>query len=96
LSKDPAPPADKPTTDQTAKRQHTRQRKLHKVEPVSGEPGRYYVDSASLKLARAYIVDVLEGTCPCKGFSVRKHCTHLLDATDVHEKREAVAGLPPL
>lgn len=63
----------------------------HKIEPVPGEPGRYYSDSASEELERAYIVDVMEGTCPCKGFSVRKHCTHLLDATDVHEKREALA-----
>lgn len=43
----------------------------------------------------AYIVDVLQeehtdshglvtGTCPCKGWSVRKDCSHLKDAREYH------------
>jgi hypothetical protein len=74
------------------------ERQKHKVTPIVGEFGRYAVDSHSMaKRGRegTYIVDVLEkeetnagtitGTCPCKGWSVRKTCSHLEDAREVHE-----------
>jgi hypothetical protein len=74
-------------------------RKKHKVTPIVGEFGRYLVDSHSLaKKGKegGYIVDVLEkeetnvgvitGTCPCKGWSVRKDCSHLEDAREEHTK----------
>jgi hypothetical protein len=71
----------------------------HKCVPIHGEFGRYTVDSASAAKKgkeEAYIVDVLieeetnagtiVGTCPCKGWSVRKTCTHLVDAKAEHER----------
>ena len=71
----------------------------HKVVPIHGEFGRYMVNSASAaKKGReeAYIVDVLEveetnvgpitGTCACKGWQVRKTCSHLDDAKEEHER----------
>lgn len=72
----------------------------HKCVPVHGEFGRYTVNSASAAkkgLEEDYIVDVLEeeevadgstviGTCPCKGWSVRKTCTHLDDAKAEHRR----------
>jgi hypothetical protein len=74
-------------------------RKKHKVTPIAGEFGRYFVDSHSLaKRGKegAYIVDVLAveetnfgnvtGTCACKGWSVRKTCSHLEDALEEHRK----------
>lgn len=61
----------------------------HVVRAVAGEPGRYWVDSHSFP-GEWYIVDVLEveptnaghirGTCGCKGWQVRKTCSHLTDA----------------
>jgi hypothetical protein len=74
-------------------------RKKHKVTPIVGEFGRYMVDSHSLaKRGKegGYIVDVLAvegtnvgpvtGTCPCKGWSVRKTCSHLEDAQEEHQR----------
>lgn len=74
----------------------------HKVTPIHGEWGRYSVPSASAAKDgqdEAYIVDVLEaeetnagtivGTCGCKGWSVRKTCSHLDDAKAEHARLEA-------
>lgn len=73
--------------------QKSRPREPHEVVPVPGEPGRFYVKSRSAAKKgddEQYIVDVLEreetnegvviGTCGCKGWSVRKTCSHLIDA----------------
>ncbi len=74
-------------------------REKHKCVPIHGEFGRYTVDSRSAaKKGReeAYIVDVLAveetnvgtiiGTCPCKGWQVRKTCSHLDDAKEEHAR----------
>jgi hypothetical protein len=75
-------------------------REPHECVPIKGEFGRYYVPSRSAAKAgheEGYVVDVLAkeqtdthgevvGTCPCKGWSVRKTCTHLDDAKIKHEK----------
>lgn len=75
-------------------------REPHKCIPIKGEFGRYTVNSRSAAKAgheEAYIVDVLAveeieshgkvtGTCPCKGWQVRKTCSHLTDAIAEHEK----------
>lgn len=72
----------------------------HKCVPIAGEFGRYTVASASAAKAgkeEAYIVDVLAeeqtethglvtGTCGCKGWSVRKTCSHVVDAKEEHRK----------
>jgi len=72
----------------------------HTVIPVYGEFGRYTVNSASAAKKgqdEAYIVDVLAseetathgkvtGICPCKGWQVRKTCTHLEDAREKHRE----------
>jgi hypothetical protein len=68
-------------------------REKHAVTPIHGEFGRYSVNSASAAkkgLDEAYVVDVLAtedtaqgkvtGTCGCKGWQVRKTCSHLTDA----------------
>lgn len=74
------------------------EREPHRCIPIKGEFGRYTVDSRSAAKAgheEAYIVDVLAqehtvthglvtGTCPCKGWSVRKTCSHLVDARAEH------------
>lgn len=75
----------------------------HVVRAVVGEPGRYWVDSHSFP-GEWYIVDVLEveptnaghirGTCGCKGWSVRKSCSHLDDARDYHETKNEREPLP--
>lgn len=72
-------------------------REPHVCTPIIGEFGRYTVPSRSEE--GDYIVDVLAeeetsvgkiiGTCPCKGWSVRKTCSHLDDAKIEHAKREA-------
>lgn len=73
-------------------------RQPYKVVAILGEFGRYFVPSASAP-DEGYNVDVLEeehtkshglvkGTCPCKGWSVRKTCTHLDDAKAEHERRQ--------
>lgn len=68
-------------------------REPHKCIPIPGERGRFRVASRSAAKAgeeEEYIVDVLAteetvthglvtGTCPCKGWGVRKTCTHLDD-----------------
>lgn len=77
----------------------------HKCVPIHGEFGRFTVDSRSAAKKgdeEAYIVDVLAveetnvgpvtGTCPCKGWSVRKTCSHVVDATAEHARLLA-AGL---
>lgn len=61
----------------------------HLIEPVPGEPGRFYAESSSAP-GEHYLVDINEveetnagpvtGTCQCKGWSVRKTCSHLDDA----------------
>jgi hypothetical protein len=75
------------------------EREPHECVPIKGEFGRYYVKSRSAAKAgldEAYTVDVLAkeqtdshgevvGTCPCKGWQVRKTCTHLDDARIKHE-----------
>lgn len=71
----------------------------HDCVPVPGEPGRFYVKSRSAAKEgkdEEYIVDVLAveetdkgkvtGTCPCKGWQVRKTCSHVVDATAEHER----------
>jgi len=73
------------------------EREKHKCVPIHGEFGRYMVDSRSAaKKGReeAYVVDVLAteetnagtitGTCSCKGWQVRKVCSHVLDAKEEH------------
>ena len=73
-------------------------RKKHTVTPIVGEFGRYTVNSHSMAARGqegAYIVDVLEeeetatgkviGTCACKGWQVRKTCSHLEDARETHK-----------
>ncbi len=78
----------------------------HKCIPVHGEFGRYTVNSASAAkkgLEEAYIVDVLAkeetnagevvGTCPCKGWQVRKECSHLDDAREEHLRRLAAGEI---
>lgn len=79
------------------------ERERHKCVPIKGEFGRYYVPSRSAAKAgseEGYIVDVLAkeqtdshgevvGTCPCKGWQVRKTCTHLDDARLEHEQHVA-------
>lgn len=76
-------------------------REPHECVPIVGEFGRYYVKSRSAAKKgddEAYTVDVLAeehtdshglvtGTCPCKGWSVRKTCSHLDDAKIEHERR---------
>jgi hypothetical protein len=70
------------------------------VIPVHGEWGRYTINSRSAAKKgqdEVYIVDVLEehvhndgekaiGVCPCKGFQIRRKCSHLDDAREYHEK----------
>ena len=66
----------------------------HNCVPVPFEEGRYYVESRSTP-GETYIVDVLaeeetadfriiKGTCPCKGWQIRKVCSHLTDAKEEH------------
>lgn len=79
----------------------------HKCIPVHGEFGRYVVNSRSAEKEgkeEVYIVDVLQeeetdvgliqGTCPCKGWQIRKHCSHLDDAKIEHARllRDAQIG----
>lgn len=77
----------------------TKQREPHECIPIHGEFGRYTVKSASAAkkgLEECYIVDVLAveetntgtvtGTCGCKGWSVRKTCSHVQDAMVEHRK----------
>jgi hypothetical protein len=82
-----------------AREQPKIEREPHRVVPIHGEFGRYTVNSRSAAKKgheEAYIVDVLAveetnvgpvtGTCPCKGWSVRKTCSHLIDAMQFHEQ----------
>lgn len=77
-------------------------REPHKCVPIHGERGRFTVASRSAAKDgkdEAYIVDVLEeedtaigrvtGTCGCKGWSVRKTCSHLEDAKAEFARLEA-------
>jgi hypothetical protein len=79
-------------------------REKHAVTPIHGEFGRYSVNSATAAkkgLDEAYVVDVLAieetaqgkvtGTCGCKGWQVRKTCSHLTDAREYHERVATVA-----
>src|SRR4051812_2785449 len=74
-------------------------REKHHVTPIAGEFGRFSVNSRSAAkkgLDEVYIVDVLAeedtgqgkvtGTCGCKGWQIRKTCSHLTDAREYHEK----------
>lgn len=76
-----------------------KEREKHAVTPIHGEFGRYSVNSESAAkkgLDEAYVVDVLAeeetnqgkvtGTCGCKGWQVRKTCSHLADAKEYHER----------
>jgi hypothetical protein len=80
----------------------------HDCVPVPGEFGRYYVNSRSAEkkgLDEKYIVDVLAeehtnagiviGVCPCKGWQVRKNCSHLIDAKHEHARLELAKSIPP-
>jgi hypothetical protein len=68
-------------------------REPHTVVPVPGETGRFHVESATTP-GEWYLVDISEheqtslgtvcGTCQCKGWSVRKRCSHLDDARQHH------------
>jgi hypothetical protein len=62
-------------------------RARHICIPVPGEFGRYQVESASAP-GEHYYVDVISGECPCRGWEIRKHCSHLDDSKDEHEKRK--------
>jgi len=81
------------------------EREKHHVTPIAGEFGRYVVNSRSAAKKgkdEVYVVDVLAeeqtaggkvvGTCPCRGWQIRKTCSHLDDckayhaAIGVHEK----------
>lgn len=66
----------------------------HKVEPIEGEKRRYRVESTSHP-GEHYVVDINEehqaddgtksyGTCGCKGWSIRKKCTHIDDSRQFH------------
>lgn len=85
-------------------------RRFHLVEPVPGEAGRFYVDSFGDKEERAYIVEPAAveetnggkviGTCPCKGWQIHKHCSHIDHARDYasnprayESKRKAAAAV---
>lgn len=86
------------------------ERERHKCTPIKGEFGRYTVPSRSAAKDghdEAYIVDVLAteeteshgkvvGTCPCKGWQVRKTCSHLDDARLEHEEHVAKAAADAL
>ena len=61
-------------------------RERHKCLQVPHEFGRYQVESASAP-GEHYITDVISGECPCKGFEIRGHCSHLDDSKDEHERR---------
>lgn len=75
----------------------------HECVPVPGEHGRFYVKSRTAAKKgedETYIVDVLEengyqdglrveGICPCKGYQVRKICSHLTDAKEAFNRLEA-------
>jgi hypothetical protein len=85
-------------TSSQSKPKPKKPREPHVCTPIIGEFGRYTVPSRSEE--GDYIVDVLAeeqtethglvvGTCPCKGWSVRKTCTHLDDCKIEHAKREA-------
>jgi hypothetical protein len=90
LVRQPNQPSSKPKPE----------RERHKCTPIKGEFGRYTVPSRSAAKEgheEAYIVDVLAkeetethgtvvGTCPCKGWQVRKTCSHLDDARLEHEQ----------
>lgn len=85
-------------------------REPHECIPIIGERGRFMVKSASAAKRgedEGYIVDIFEveqtnigpvtGTCPCKGWSVRKTCSHLDDSRDKFAAMEAAAlGFPKL
>lgn len=79
-------------------------REPHNVRPIEGEPGRFWVESSSAP-GEGYNVDISEqhvaddgtkyyGTCPCKGWSVRKRCTHLDDARQAHADLVDAAIVP--
>lgn len=85
------------------------EREPHVCVPVHGEFGRYMVNSRSAAKQgneEAYIVDVLAkeetnvgeiiGTCGCKGWQIRKDCSHLRDARVVHEEHVAKAAADAL
>ena len=78
----------------------------HECVPVPGEFGRYYVKSRSAAAEgkdEKYIVDVLieehtnagivTGTCQCKGWQVRKTCSHLKDAHREHARLELIKSV---
>lgn len=48
----------------------------HNVRAVKGERGRYEVESLTNRGGH-YLVCIEDMTCPCKGFEVRKWCSHL-------------------
>lgn len=58
----------------------------HKVEEIKGEPHRFQVESKSAP-DEHYIVCLEDFTCPCKGWSVRKWCSHLDDAISYFRAR---------
>jgi hypothetical protein len=73
-------------------------REKHHVTPIAGEFGRYFVNSKSAAKKgkdEGYVVDVLAteetaggrvtGTCPCRGWQIRKTCSHLDDSREYHE-----------
>lgn len=82
--------------------QQKKPREPHHCVPIKGEFGRFTVNSASAAkqgLEEAYIVDVLAveetsigkvtGTCGCRGWEIRKTCSHVVDATAEHARLEA-------
>ncbi len=67
----------------------------HHVEEIKGEPHRFRVESASAP-GEHYVVDLETFECPCKGWSVRKWCSHLSDAISFFRAlREARTDPPP-
>ena len=63
------------------------------IQPITGEPTRYYVQSRSRKDI-IHVVDVEEQGCSCESFDFRKSCSHLrevnklLNALNEYETNE--------
>jgi hypothetical protein len=60
--------------------------RTHEVQEIKGEPHRFQVESSTAP-GEHYVVCLEDFTCPCKGWSVRKWCSHLDDAIDFFRTR---------
>ena len=52
------------------------------IEPIQGEPSRYYVQSRSHKDI-IHIVDIEDQECSCEGWQFRKSCSHVKTVNEV-------------